>query len=55
MDWVVVFWVAIPIALLIFVGVFGPNKVKGKQWRGERRPSTMLGPDKEDPPDSRRY
>ena len=55
MEWPVIAVVGIFIALLIFVAVFGPNKVKGKQWRGERRPSALLGPDKEDPPDSRRY
>lgn len=54
-DWLTWFWVVMPIALLIFVAIFGPNKVKGKKWRGEREPSVMLGPERPDPPDSRRY
>jgi len=49
------FWVLVPIAVLLFAGIFGPNKVRGKKWRGESKPSSMLGPDKPDPPESRRY
>ena len=51
-DWLTWFWVLMPLALLVFVAVFGPN---GKKWRGERKPSVLTGPDKEDPPDSRRF
>ncbi len=55
MDWAVVFWIGIPVALLLFVAIFGPNKVKGKKWRGWREPSVMTGPERKPPPDSRRY
>ena len=41
--------------LLVFLAIFGPNKVNGKTWRGWREPSAMMGPDRPDPPDSRRF
>lgn len=48
-------WIGIAVARWLFVGIFGPNKVRGKKWRGHRKPSAMLGPDKPDLPDGRRF
>ena len=44
-----------PLATYFFLVVFGPNDVGGKPWRGSRQPSALLGPDRADPPDARRY
>jgi hypothetical protein len=49
-----IIFIGVPILLLIFIAVFGPNKVKGKPWRGWKQPSTQMGPERPDPPDSRR-
>lgn len=46
---------ALVVGLWFFLVAFGPNKVGGKPWRGSRQPSALLGPDREPPPDSRRY
>jgi hypothetical protein len=55
MDWVpLVLVIGLPILLLVFVAVFGPNKVRGRKWRGWRQPSAMMGPDRPEPPDARR-
>ncbi|MGH2756777.1 MAG: hypothetical protein ACRDI3_03210, partial [Actinomycetota bacterium] len=48
-------WVGSLGLLYIFVIAFGPNNVGGRPWRGYRQASVYLGPDRSDPPDSRRY
>ena len=51
-DWAPMALIA---ALWTFLIAFGPNDVGGKPWRGHQQPSAFLGPDRQPPPDSRRY
>jgi hypothetical protein len=48
-------WVGFLSLVYIFLIAFGPNKVGGRPWRGHKQPSVYLGPDRADPPDSRRH
>lgn len=48
-------WAGLFLALLVYLAIWGPANVKGKRWRGHKKPSALLGPDRRDESKERRY
>ncbi len=55
MAWYEWAWIGLIPAIYVFLIAFGPRDAWGRRWGSSRHPSALLGPDREPPPDSRRY